>query len=185
MVNNRIMDEVKFIKGNGIFFREPRNSDLDLNWYKWLNDQEVTKFQNKGIFPNTYDKQLAYLNHIQSSSNDVLFSIVEDKSNEHIGCVGLHKIDWVSRSAELGIMIGEKKFWGKKFGKESWNLITEYGFNTLNLHRIFAIVIEDNLSSKKCAINSGYNQEGVMKDYLFKNGNYLNALLYSKINHNG
>ena len=36
---NRIMEEVKFIKVNGIFFREPRHSDLDLNWYEWLNDQ--------------------------------------------------------------------------------------------------------------------------------------------------
>ena len=179
------MDEVKFIKGNGIFLREPRHSDLDSNWYKWLNDQEVTKFQNKGIFPNTYDKQLEYLKSIQSSNNDVLFSIVEDTSSEHIGCVGLHKIDWISRSAELGIIIGEKKFWGKKFGKESWGLITEYGFKKLNLHRIYAIVIEDNISSKKCAINSGFIQEGIMKDYLFKNGNYLNALLFSKINPNG
>ena len=72
IIKNIIIDEVKFIKGNGIFLREPRYSDLDSNWYNWLNDQEVTKIQNKGIFPNTYNKHLEYFkNHFKKSKEKI------------------------------------------------------------------------------------------------------------------
>ena len=176
------MNDVKFIEGDGIYFREPRLSDLNFNWYNWLNDNEVTRFQNKGIFPNSIEKQTSYFNYITNSSKDVLFSIIEKENNIHIGCVGLHKIDWISRSAELGIIIGEKDYWGKKFGSQSWKMISDYGFKSLNLHRISSIIIENNKSSEKCAINSGYKKEGKMRDYLYKNGKYLNAIIYSKLN---
>ena len=130
------MSSENFIQDNDIYLREIRLSDLDGDWYNWLNNPSVTVFQNKGIFPNTREKQLDYFNKISKSKNDVLLAIVENSSKKHIGNVGLHNIDWVHRSAELGILIGDKSSWGKKYGKKAWNLITEYGFNTLNLHRI-------------------------------------------------
>jgi RimJ/RimL family protein N-acetyltransferase len=93
----------------------------------------------------------------------------------------LHKIDWVHRSAELGIVIGDKDFWGKGYGKQAWAMITEYGLNTLNLHRIYAHVLSDNESSAKCAKASGFKKEGTITDMLFKNGSYKNMDYYNKV----
>jgi ribosomal-protein-alanine N-acetyltransferase len=176
------MEDVKFIKGNGIFLRELRFSDLTGPWYSWLNDSEVTIFQNKGIFPNSIEKQTQYFESLINNNHDIVLAIIEEESNKHIGCVGLHKIDWVHRSAELGIVIGDREVWGKKYGKQAWNLIAEYAFNKLNLHRIFAIIIEGNIASQKSAEAAGFIQEGKLRDYLFKDGKYLNAFYYSKLN---
>jgi RimJ/RimL family protein N-acetyltransferase len=174
------MKEIPFIKGNNIYLRELRKSDLNGPWYAWLNDSEVTFFQNKGIFPNSIEKQTQYYESL-NNNNEIVLAIVEETSNKHIGCVGLHKIDWVHRSAELGIVIGDRDVWGKKYGKQSWSLITDYGFNVLNLHRIFAVIIEGNIASQKSAESAGFKLEGKFRDYLFKNGQYLNAFYYSKI----
>jgi len=174
------MNNIPFIKGNNIYLRELRKSDLNGPWYTWLNDSEVTVFQNKGIFPNSIEKQTQYYESL-NNNNEVVLAIVEEATNKHIGCVGLHKIDWIHRSAELGIVIGNRDVWGKKYGKQAWNLITDYGFNVLNLHRIFAVIIEGNIASQKSAESAGFILEGKFKDYLFKEGKYLNAFYYSKL----
>lgn len=178
------MKDVPFIKGDKIYLRELRASDLTGPWYTWLNDSEVTTFQNKGIIPNSIEKQTKYYESLIHNPNEVVLAIIEEETQNHIGCVGLHRIDWVHRSAELGIVIGDRAVWGKKYGKQAWSLISEYGFKVLNLHRIYAVIVEGNIASQKSAEASGFVQDGKMRDYLFKNGKYLNAFYYSKLNSN-
>ena len=168
-----------FIDGGDVYLRAPRKEDLEGNWYSWLNDPVVTKYQNKGIIPNTKEKQDEYYNLMTNSDNDIILAIVEKKTHKHIGSVGLHKIDWIHRSAELGIIIGEREYWGKRYGKIVWNLITGYGFNVLNLHRIYAHIIKKNLASIKSAKASGFKVEGELRDVFYKNGKYYSVLLMS------
>ena len=175
------MSEIAFIEGKGFHLRELRESDLDGNWYQWFNDSEVTRLQNKKIFPNSRDRQRAYFEQLKKSESDVVLAIVDTASGQHVGNVGLHRIDWVHRSAELGIVIGEKAFWGKGYGRQAWAMITNYGFETLNLHRIYAWVLEGNDSSAKCAEASGFNRVGTVPDAFFKNGKYLSSSIYNRI----
>ena len=171
-----------FIDGGHIYLRAPNKEDLNGNWYAWLNDPVVTRYQNKGIFPNTREKQKIYFHSMIDSKNDVIFAIVEKKRGKHIGSVGLHGIDWVHRSCDLGIVIGEKKYWGKGYGKLAWNMIAYYGLKILNLHRIRATVFEGNTASFRSARASGFKNEGVMRDFFFKNGKYHSALSMSILN---
>ena len=170
-----------FIQGEGIYLRELQETDLEGSWYRWFNDQSVTVFQNKGIFPNTKEKQKQYFDSLGGSQSDVVLAIIEEGSGKHIGNVGLHRIDWVHRSAELGIVLGDKTAWGKKFGKQAWKLISDYGFQTLNLHRIYAQIMEGNIASCKSAEAAGFKKEGYIRDVFFKNGKYLNLYYYNRI----
>ena len=170
---------MKIFDDEKIYLRVPTEKDLEGNWYDWLNDSDVTKYQNKGIFYNTRDMQREYFQKMMNSKNDVLFAIIDRETNTHIGCVGLHDIDWVHRSANLGIIIGEKYFWGKGYGKKVWNMITYYGLFVLNLHRIYADIIEENISSIKSAKSSGFKEEGVIRDKYYKNAKYHNAVILS------
>jgi ribosomal-protein-alanine N-acetyltransferase len=169
------MASTQFMVGNGFFLRELRESDLEGTWYQWFNDSEVTRFQNKKIFPNSPEKQRGYFESLITSQSDVVLAMVEETSNKHIGNVGLHKIDWVHRSAELGIVIGEKESWGKGFGKQAWKLITGYGFHVLNLHRIYAWVMAGNDASLRCAEEAGFKQEGFVRQMFYKEGRYVDG----------
>lgn len=168
-----------FIDGNKIYLRLPKEKDLRGNWYRWFNDPIITRYQNKGIFPNTLFRQKKYYTFVMNSKSDIVFAIIEKKTQKHIGCVGLHNIDPVHRSAELGIIIGEKKYWGRGYGKSAWNMITDYGFNVLNLYRIAAVVFKENIASRKSADASGFKIEGLMRDIFFKKGRYHSAYLMS------
>ena len=171
--------DIPFLKGDAFYLRELREADLEGNWYKWFNDSRVTKYQNKKIFPNTKEKQLNYLKKLNCSNTDIVFAIIDQEMNKHIGNVGLHLIDTVHRSAELGIVIGEPKYYGKKIGKQAWKIITEYGFNTLNLHRIYALIMSSNIASIKCAEAAGFLCEGKISDYFYKNGVYEEVCYYN------
>jgi RimJ/RimL family protein N-acetyltransferase len=171
--------EIPFLEGDGFILRELRENDLEGNWYNWFNDSRVTTYQDKKIFPNTREKQRKYFEMLTESNSDVVMAIVDIGTNTHIGNVGLHNIDWVHRSAELGIVIGETEFYGKKYGKQAWHLITEYGFKVLNLHRISAIIMTNNIASIKCAEAAGFICEGEIRDYFYKNGVYEKVSYYN------
>ena len=54
-------------------------------------------------------------------------------------------------------------------------LITEYGFDRINLNRVYAWIIKENVPSLKAAEASGYKIVGEVPDYLYKNGVYYSA----------
>ena len=166
-----------FVQGDGIYLRALTQGDLEGNWYRWFNDPEVTYFQGQGYFPNSRENQARYYESMRDSDSDVLLAIIDAGTQKHIGNVGLHGINWISRTAELGIVIGEKVSWGKGFGTQAWRLITQYGFETLNLNKIGAIVVSGNDRGLACARASGYEIEGTQKEQLYKHGRYYDFIL--------
>lgn len=158
------------------YLRGLRASDLDGRWPEWFNDPVVTRFQAKGYYPNTRERQTAYYERISSSQTDVVLAIVDRKSDAHIGNVGLHDIDRLHRTAVLGIVIGEKSAWGRGIGARAWRAITNYGFEVLGLHKICATAIDGNPASLKCALGAGYEIEGRQVQQIYKNGVHLDLV---------
>jgi RimJ/RimL family protein N-acetyltransferase len=165
----------KFIDLGDIYLRSLRQEDLSGNWYIWLNDPVVTRYQDKGIIPNTLEKQQSYYESLVKSSSDIVFAIVFNPTDTHIGNIGLHKIDFIHRHADVGIILGEKDYWNKGFATQSIQAITKYSVNTLNLHRLTAYVMKENTGSLKAFTNAGFVQEGCLKEYYYKNGLYLDV----------
>lgn len=161
-----------FYRDKDFYLRPLKAEDLNGRWPEWFNDPEVTRFQAKGIWPNTHELQKRYYEALVGSRSDVVLAIIEGASNAHIGNVGLHQIDPVHRTAVLGIVIGERSAWNKGIGARSWRAITDYGFTVLNLHKVCATIVEGNDGSMKCALASGYVVEGRQAKQLFKNGKY-------------
>lgn len=158
------------------YLRRLRESDLDGRWPDWFNDPEVTRFQAKGYEVNTKEKQRAYFDAIAASRSDVVLAIVDRATEEHVGNVGLHHIDPIHRTAVLGIVLGEKKVWGRGIGRRSWQAITDYGFEKLDLHKICATVIDGNDASLKCALAAGYVLEGRQAKQIYKADGYRDLI---------
>jgi diamine N-acetyltransferase len=96
-----------------------------------------------------------------------------------IGDCGFHPIDWRNRSSEVGIFIGEKRFWNQGYGTEAMHLLVKHGFETLNLHRIWLRVHADNKRAIRSYEKIGFIHEGRMREAVFKNGIYIDVLLMS------
>ena len=69
-------------------------------------------------------------------------------------------------------MIGEKQFWDKGFGTEAMRRMCQYGFEELNLHRIYLRVFEGNDRGKRAYQKVGFVYEGTMREARYHRGRY-------------
>ena len=65
----------------------------------------------------------------------------------HIGNIRIHDIE--KGNSFIGILIGDKKFWGKGYGKKSLNMALEMIFTNLSVENIYAMIYVDNIPSVK------------------------------------
>jgi RimJ/RimL family protein N-acetyltransferase len=100
-----------------------------------------------------------------------------------VGNCGFHEIDWRNRSAEVGIFIGDKAYWNKGIGTQVMRLLVGYGFDTLNLHRIWLQVYANNLRAIRSYEKTGFVHEGRKREAEIKQGQYIDLLLMSILDH--
>jgi RimJ/RimL family protein N-acetyltransferase len=104
--------------------------------------------------------------------------MIEKDSEKLIGVMGFHKIDTLNRNAGTGSNIGLSEFRGKGLGTEAKLYLLEYAFKTLGLHKVRSSVIDYNQSSIKSLEKCGYEQCGVRKEDLFRDGALRDLYLY-------
>jgi len=101
---------IKFLEGTQIYLRAIELSDVNENYLKWLNEPDVTTGLASGTFPSTLSALRNYVELKSTDKNTVMLAICDQENNKHIGNIKLDNFDWVSRTCELGVLIGEKDF---------------------------------------------------------------------------
>lgn len=112
-------------------------------------------------------------------NKDIIFIIYEKEYDKRLGMVGLSKIDYRNRNAELGQFLLIESLRGKGYGKTSLFLILEYAFNHLNLHKIYLNVLNNNTKAINLYKSLYFEQEGIKKDHIYKNGQYYDIVMMS------
>jgi RimJ/RimL family protein N-acetyltransferase len=168
------------IHGDGIRLRAIEESDLP-RFVEWLNDPEVYKHLRL-MYPLSMDMEQAWFAHLKDrdpACRPLGIEIQRPEGWVFIGNVGFNTVDWVNRSAELGIFIGEKQYWSQGYGKKAVSLLLRFGFNSLNLHRIMLRVHANNPRAIRSYQAVGFIHEGTLRDELFQDGQYYDVLLMS------
>lgn len=175
-----------FIKGNLIDLKVLNENDvINTNWYGWFNDEETTNNMQKHCFPNTLDKQMEFLNNLKNDKSKIQLGIICKENNQLIGCVSLQNIDYINRTAEIAEIIGEKQYRTIRYMEESIGIIIKFGFNTLNLNRIYGGTLSEEFALFLIK-RFKFKKEGLFRNHVFKNGEYKDiyylGLLYSDFN---
>ena len=79
----------------------------------------------------------------------------------------------------MGIFIGDKNEWGKGYGTDATKSLIRFGFNELNLHRIWLRVDRNNSAALKCYQKAGLVQEGVFREDVYRNGCFHDTIVMS------
>ncbi len=114
-----------------------------------------------------------------NAKQTLALGIVESENETFIGFAGIANISAINRSGEYFIVIGEKLHWGKGYGTEATKTVVDYGFNSLNLHRIMLTVSAPNLVGVKACLKAGFQQEGVLREDSYRDGAYHDAIAMS------
>lgn len=164
-----------FIVGQKVYLRPLEVDDAE-NFVTWLNDKEVNKYLIRTI-PINKSREREFLEGLYKDNREVILGISLKANDELIGVIGLHKISLPFHNAEMGIFIGDKSRWSKGYGTEAVRLILKYGFDQLNLHRIYLTVLNFNLRAIHVYEKSGFKLEGTFREHVYRHGKYCDVLL--------
>ena len=171
------MQYYKKIVGDRIYLSPKGTSEDEVQKYtEWMNDFEITDYTGRSGQITTFNGEKDYLENSARDTKNRNFDIVELNDNKLIGALGLEHINWIERSAVLGIFIGDKNFRSNGYGAEAIKLLLEYGFKYLNLHSIRLSLLSINERAHKCYLKCGFKDTGYSREEIFLNGKYYDKL---------
>ena len=159
--------------------RKWNEADLD-SLVKYANNINVAKWLTNGFpHPYTHEDGKAFLTMIANDNPTKIFAI--DVNGEAVGSIGIFpQADIHERSAETGYWLAEE-YWGQGIMTTAIQEIVEYGFSTFGIVRIFARPFSANPKSHRVLEKAGFLFEARLKSALFKNGEFMDEIIYAKL----
>ena len=164
-----------FLDGKRIYLAPLEMEDLE-TFYEWYNNPDLRKFLIMP-YPTTKLDEKEWIEKKKRGTDEVVLSIIVKRGGRLIGNIGLHQINKVTRCAMMGIALGDLKMASKGFGTEAIRLMLDYGFGTLNMHRIELFVHDFNDRAQKAYKKLGFIEEGRKREALYSGGKYHDELL--------
>jgi ribosomal-protein-alanine N-acetyltransferase len=154
-----------------------REDDLE-SLVKFANNPKIAgNLTNQFPYPYTHEHGKKFIQ--MAMSHDPIRIHTIEISGEASGGIGVHpQGDVYCKNAELGYWLAEP-YWGKGIVTEAVKQMVDYGFKNFDITRIYARPYPHNLASQKLLEKVGFKKEAVLKNAFFKNGEYLDELIYS------
>jgi RimJ/RimL family protein N-acetyltransferase len=158
------------IRGIKTRLRALEHNDLS-HFVRWINDPEVRRFMIMR-YPLSMTEEEQWWEGFLQRQNDHIFAI-EAEDGTYVGNIGLHDIQRENRRAVLGIIIGEKAYWGRGYGADAIRAVLRWAFGYLNLNRVTLSVYSYNERAIRCYQKCGFRHEGTMRQAHYVDGQYF------------
>ncbi|WP_156854822.1 GNAT family N-acetyltransferase [Oceanobacillus sp. AG] len=161
--------------------RKVRSTDLQaMNAYG--GDAEVSKFVTWERHQSLQDTE-AFLNFVlgRYEKGEIAPWAIEYKPNsEMIGTIDF--VNWkpASRVAEIGYVL-HRDYWGKGLMTEAVKRVIQFGFEQMNLVRIEAVCLPENVGSYRVMEKAGLQYEGTLRKARVIKGRNRDIKMYAII----
>lgn len=159
------------LEGNTIYLSPLDHKHASLEYVDWLNDCEINQYLESRHTLQNMSSVRQFIDNCNQHKDIHLFGIFTN-DGMHIGNIKAGPEDNRNKKIDVGLMIGNKEYWGKNIGTEAIELITKYIFDNLDINRIEAGCYEDNIGSKKAFEKNGYSVEGFRKEAYLVDGHF-------------
>lgn len=171
------------LKTDRLHLRIFRLEDITDEYVQALNSDDIIGLTESRYRSWSLEEVKEY---VQKKANDpgqsLLVGIFTKDEEKHIGNIRLHSFSQFNKRVEVGILIWDKREWGKGYATEALETLIDYIFNQLILHKICAEYYSVNKGSEKIFKKLGFKKEGIFKDHFIVNGKYVNAIRIAKFN---
>ena len=171
------------LTGKSIFLRALEPEDLEF-LYRLENDPEVWEISGtqKPYSKSTLKKYLKNAHLDIYEIKQLRLCICKIKGGELIGLIDLFDFDPKNRRAGVGLVIAEKANRNQGLGRDALSVLCDYAFGHLNLHQLYANILEDNLPSIHLFKQEGFKLVGSKEDWIRTGNGFKNEVLFQKIN---
>ena len=168
------------LKGSCVTLRELRVSDA-ASLFAMLTTEEVSRFISP---PPTsvegFERFIAWTLRQRAAGTYACFAVTLQGYDTAIGIFQVRETEPGFGTAEWGFAIGSP-FWGTGLFQEGANLVLEFAFETLGVHRLEARAAVKNGRGNGALQKLGAVQECILRQSFFKNGEYLDQVLYAML----
>lgn len=161
----------------------PLVHELLPTYRRWLNDFATLALIDRRFRPLAADWVEAwYERHARGDPNCLIFTVWERDAWRPLGNAALQDLDLRSRSAELGLFIGDPACRGRGYGTEATRLLLDFGFRVLGLRNVMLRVYEYNLAGRRCFERAGFREFGRRRHGQFIDGRFWDVLYMECLN---
>jgi ribosomal-protein-alanine N-acetyltransferase len=166
------------LTGKQVVLRELRTSDAPA-LFAMLTTDEVARFISPP--PSTVEGFVRFIDWTQQQRRlgvYACFAVTLRGFDTAIGIFQVHQLEAGFQTAEWGFAVGSP-FWGSGVFQESAQLMLEFVFDTLDVHRLEARAAVQNGRGNSALRKVGAVREAILRQSLLRNGRYLDQVLYS------
>lgn len=178
VVSSDWRDGLPVLTGQRVTLRELRASDA-ASLFAMLTTEEVSRFISPP--PSTvegFERFIAWTIRQRTAGSYLCFAVTVKGFDTAIGIFQVRQTEPGFGTAEWGFALGSA-FWGTGVFQEGAELVLEFAFDTLNVHRLEARAAVLNGRGNGALLKVGAVQEGVLRKSFLRNGHYLDQVLYA------
>lgn len=150
------------------------------NMLTYLQDPDVMEYYGLPPFVSTEQvlDEIAWYNKIFTQQTGIRWGITLKDEDKIIGSLGF--LNWVPmhHRVDIGYELNQE-YWGKGIASEALQAVLAYGFETMELERVQALIEPANLASIHLVEKHGFLREGLLRNYEFGNGKFDDLLMYA------
>jgi [ribosomal protein S5]-alanine N-acetyltransferase len=169
------------LTGGKIYLRPISIDDTSEEYVNWLNDKDVNQYLESRFEVASMENLRSFIEITLLSKDNYFFAIVDNQTDKHIGNIKIGPVNRSHKRGDIGILIGDKKFWGKGIATEAISLVSEFALSNLNLNKVTAGCYSNNIASYKAFLNCGFVEEGFLNNhYISSTGEGVGSFLLAK-----
>lgn len=141
---------------------------------QFQSDEDVPKSLEEA------EENIKYWGGLFYRKQSIFWTIADSKTDDLMGTIGFNNWNFHNRRAEISYDL-DSKYWRKGIMTRVVNNILIFAFNTMNLYRIEARTMQDNIPSHKILEKIGFKREGIQRAYRMINNQPTDIISYSLI----
>lgn len=158
--------------------RAIEEKDFDLLFYL-INSSKVENMTVGWHYPISHMIQQRWIENFENSDKSIKL-MIELTNAKTIGMISVENINWKDRTATMGYKISaalEDRISGDTY--DALSGMIRYTFYELGINCIYAEILEENYFSRNLCKRVGFKEEGILRNRVYKNGNYRNLISVS------
>jgi diamine N-acetyltransferase len=163
------------IRGERVVLRAIEREDLP-HYVQWLNDPAVLAHFGRLVPLSLAQEEKWYEEMLQDPS---VRNFAVEFEGRHVGGAGFLRIKGRNACAEVGLFIGLPQLWDQGLGYDVLHTLLRFGFEQMNLNRIYLRVLASNERAIHLYEKLGFQHEGRWRQAEFRHGQYHDLLWMS------
>lgn len=162
------------LQGEKVLLRPMKEDDV-ARQHEFNQDPELSLLDSSYPRVSPIARAWAFYESCTKADEDRAFFAIEAEG-KYIGYCGLTTRQHRLGNLELGIVIGDRKYWGRGYGRDAVNTLLDYGFRYIGGRRIALTTHAKNERAIRCYLACGFVEEGRPRQAVWLDGEYVDLV---------